>query len=88
MSKKLRRQLAPVTRVADVSWSLDEGIVRFFSHAPKQAALLEGLFLKTFTVKLVPEAPYTLAARLKPGEELAGQWDGLEPTDLTEAEVA
>jgi DNA recombination-dependent growth factor C len=86
VSKKLRRQLAPVTRMTDVSWSLDEGIVRFFSHAPKQAAMLEGLFVKTFALKLVPEAPYTLAARLQPEPDLAPGWDALEPTDLAEEE--
>src|SRR3984957_19456955 len=48
VTKKLRRQLVPVTRVTDVSWSVNERVVRFFSHAPKQGALLEALFVKTF----------------------------------------
>ena len=38
VTKKLRRELTPATRAADVSWSLDEGIVRFFSASPKEGA--------------------------------------------------
>jgi hypothetical protein len=87
VSKKLRRQVAPVTRVVDVSWSLDEGIVRFFSHAPKQGALLEALFVKTFALKLVAEGPYTLAARVGLGAEQERRWEGLEPTELGAEEV-
>jgi recombination associated protein RdgC len=82
VSRKLRRQIAPVTRVVDVSWSLDEGIVRFFSHAAKPGALLEALFAKTFGLKLVPEGPYTLAARIGLGPAQETFWDSIEPTDL------
>lgn len=78
VSKKLRRQMAPSTRHVDMIWSLDEKLVRFFSHAPKPGAVLQELFQKTFGLKLIPESPYTLAARLglSQGEERA--WQSLE----------
>ncbi len=82
VSKKLRRQIAPSTRAVDLTWSVDEKLVRFFSHSPKSAAIMLELFQKTFTVKLVPESPYTLAARLgmTAGEERA--WQTLEPSEF------
>jgi len=82
VSKKLRRQLAPAMRAVDLSWSLKDGLVRFFSQAAAPAAAMNELFQKTFSLKLVPEAPYTLAARLglKKAEESA--WQDLEPTLL------
>jgi recombination associated protein RdgC len=63
-AKRLRRQLTPASKATDLSWSLGEGCVRLFSHSPGVAAHLADLFYKTFNLKLVPEAPYTLAARL------------------------
>ena len=73
--------------MVDVSWSIDERIVRFFSHAPKQAAMLETLFAKTFALKLVPEAPYTLAARLGLSRAQDKLWADLEPTAIAAEEV-
>jgi hypothetical protein len=87
VSKKLRRQLTPVTRVIDVSWSLDEGVLRFFSHGPKQGAFLDALFTKTFALKLVPEGPYTLAARMGLRAEDELRWESLEPTSLAVEEA-
>ena len=80
--RQLRKQSTPVIRVIDLSWSLDEGIVRFFSHAQKPTLLMGDLFSKIFGVKLVPEAPYTLAARLGLDADQEAAWDALEPTSL------
>jgi recombination associated protein RdgC len=83
VSKRLRRQMDPRTRAVDVSWSLDEGIVRFFSPSAKLGALLEEHFTKTFpSLKLLPEAPYTLAARLGLSKAQSTAWDEMEPTSL------
>jgi len=79
-ARKLRRQLAPVTKVIDMSWALDERIVRFFSHAPKPLAALTELFHRTFGLTLVPEAPYTLAARAGLSKAQDEAWPLLEPT--------
>ena len=87
VSKKLRKQLVPVMRVVDVSWSIDEGIVRFFSASPKQGALLAELFTKTFALKLVPETPYTLASRLGLTKAEDKAWEEIEPTSFVEAEA-
>jgi hypothetical protein len=84
VSKKLRRQLAPVVRHVDVSWSMNEGVVRFFSLAAKPALALSDLFTKTFGLKLVPEAPYTLATRLGLSRADEKAWLSLEPTSFVE----
>jgi recombination associated protein RdgC len=80
--KKLRREMTPVTRAFDVSWSLDEGIVRFFTHAARHGAALEALFAKTFSLKLVAEGPYTLAARIGLRAEQEKRWEAIEPIEL------
>ena len=82
VSKKLRRQIEPRVRAVDVSWALDEGIVRFFSASPRVGAQLEELFTKTFGgfgLKLIPEAPYTLAARLGMSKSQEKAWELMEP---------
>ncbi len=88
VARKLRRQMNPVTRSFDLSWSLQEGIVRFFSQAGKPAAAMQELFGRTFGLKLVPEAPYTLAARLGLTKAQEEAWQKLEPISLAPAEVA
>jgi len=83
-AKQLRRQIAPSTRAVDLSWSMNEGVVRFFSQADKRAAFMIDLFEKTFRLKLVAESPYTLAARLglSKAQELA--WEEAAPSELAE----
>lgn len=83
VSRKLRKQLVPALRVVDFSWSIEEGIVRFFSHAAKPAALMMDVFHRTFGLKLVPEAPYTLAARMGLTKAQEKAWEDLEATPLT-----
>jgi hypothetical protein len=80
--RKLRKNLVPQMRVVDLSWSLEDGIVRFFSLAARPAAAMSDLFTKTFGLRLVPEAPYTLAARLGLGKAEEKAWESLEPTEL------
>jgi DNA recombination-dependent growth factor C len=81
--RELRKKLVPSTRAVDLSWSLDEGVVRFFSHAAKTTAAMLDLFEKTFGFELVAESPYTLAQRLVRADEDRGTWEALEPTLLT-----
>jgi hypothetical protein len=33
VSRKLRKQFVPVTRAVDLSWCLEDGVVRFFSQS-------------------------------------------------------
>ncbi|HEX7669368.1 MAG TPA: hypothetical protein VF395_07295 [Polyangiaceae bacterium] len=84
--KRLKKQLAPATRVVDLSWSLNEGVVRFFSQAERSALAMSDLFHRTFGLKLVPEAPYTLAARLGLGKAEESVWQGLEAINLVTEE--
>jgi len=88
VARKLRRQTAPTTRVVDLVWSLDEGLVRFFSHAPKAAGAMTELFHKTFGMTLVQEAPYTLAERLGLSKREESAWQTLEVTHLAQLEEA
>lgn len=82
VSKKLRRQMAPSTRTVDLIWSLDEKLLRFFSHAPKASAIMMELFQKTFGLRLIPESPYTLAARLGMSASEEREWQTLEPSEF------
>lgn len=87
ISRKLRRQLSPVTRVIDVSWSINDRLLRFFSHAGKPAGAMTELFSKTFGLTLVPEAPYTLAARLGLSKAQEKVWQDLEISQLASADA-
>lgn len=87
VSRKLRKQMSPATRMIDVSWSMNEGVVRFFSHAEKAGAQMMELFTKTFGLKLVPEAPYTLAARLGLSKAQESAWQELEMILLEKEEA-
>lgn len=80
VSKKLRRTMAPATRVVDLSWSMNEGVVRFFSHAQKPAGAMMELFQKTFGLELVPESPYTLADRIGLDRAESAAWNDLAMT--------
>lgn len=87
VQRKMRREMSPAVKAVDVSWALNDGIVRFFSHGPKPAGRLLELFAKTFGtsgVKLVPEAPYTLAARLGMSRAHEIAWESLVPTLLAD----
>jgi DNA recombination-dependent growth factor C len=82
VARKLRKQSAPATRVVDVAWALNEGVVRFFSHADKAAGVLTELFHKTFGLRLVPESPYTLAERVGLSKAQRSAWDEIDLTAL------
>lgn len=83
--KKLRRQIPPATRSVDLSWSLDESLVRFFSHSEKTLSAMKELFERTFGVELIAEAPYTLAAKLGLSKAREAVWVALEETNLAVA---
>ena len=73
---------APATRVVDLSWSLDEGIVRFFSQSERTIFAMTDLFHRTFGLRLVPEAPYTLAVRLGLSKAAETTWQNLVATPI------
>jgi recombination associated protein RdgC len=85
VARKLRKQLSPAMSVSDLSWSVGDGIVRFFSHSVRKTALMTELFQKTFQLKLIPESPFTLAERLGLSKAELAAWEGLEATALGHA---
>jgi recombination associated protein RdgC len=82
VAKKLRRQMEPATRSVDLSWAVGDGVVRFFSHSQKPAGVMMELFKKTFGLTLIPESPYTAAARIGLDKEQERAWNELEMTYL------
>ena len=82
VTKKLRRHLSPATRSVDLSWAVGEGVVRFFTHANNPAAAMMERFKKTFGLELIPESPYTAAARIGLDKEQEKVWNELELTYL------
>jgi recombination associated protein RdgC len=82
VTRKLRKQFVPTVRVVDFSWSLEENLVRFYSHAARSIAAMADLFAQTFGLELTIEAPYTLAARLGLSEEQERAWQELSMTQL------
>jgi recombination associated protein RdgC len=64
VSRKLRKQLVPAMKAVDLSWNLDTGVVRFWSQSPALVEALGEIFEATFGLDLVPESPFTAAARI------------------------
>ena len=87
VARKLRKETAPATRIVDLVWSMNEGIVRFFSHSDKAAGSMTELFHKTFGLNLVAESPYTLAARVGLTKAQESAWQEIELTVLATEEA-
>ena len=88
VQQKLKHKLTPQVRAVDLSWSLDEKLVRFFTHSAKSIERLLELFEKAFHIKLVVEAPYTLAERSGALSDRERAWEQLSPLDLTDERAA
>ncbi|HEX5658627.1 MAG TPA: hypothetical protein VFX59_15595 [Polyangiales bacterium] len=85
--RQMRKQTTPIVRTVDLSWSIDERVVRFFTHSQRTILTMSDLFTKTFGLKLVPEAPFTLAERFGLTDEQQLAWDAAEPIDLRALEA-
>lgn len=83
VTRELRRKLVPSTRVIDLTWSLEENLVRFFSHSERVTNAMAELFEKTFKLPLTHESPFTLSQRLGLSDAEIHAWENLEMTDLT-----
>lgn len=82
VERKLRRDGVPVTKVVDFTWNTVTGELRFFG---KSKVILEHffeLFEKTFSVKLVPSAAYTIAMQLGLPKNLEAALARVEPAVL------
>jgi hypothetical protein len=80
VSRRLRAQLLPVMKVIDLSWNLEQGIVRFWNQSPRVHEVLAELFEATFQLALVPESPYTAARELGLSEAHAAAFEAIKPT--------
>jgi hypothetical protein len=80
VTRKLRQQLMPVSKLIDLSWNLDTGAVRFWSQSARLHELLDEIFEDTFKLTLLPESPYTTAARLGLSELESNVFAELKPT--------
>jgi recombination associated protein RdgC len=83
VSRRLRAQLLPVMKVIDLSWNLDTGVVRFWNQSPRVHEALSELFEDTFRLDLVPESPYTAAARIGLSEAHVRAFETLQPAVFT-----
>jgi hypothetical protein len=61
VTAQLRRKVVPSMKAVDLTWNLNEGVVRFFQKSAKQAELMTELFEKTFELELVPDGAYVAA---------------------------
>ncbi len=82
VARKLRKELSPVTRVVDFTWSLNEGVVRFFTHSEKAGIGMTELFHKTFGLRLIQQSPYTLAERIGLSKAHESAWQQIDVTVL------
>ncbi len=64
VERKLRRDGVPVTKTVDFTWNTVTGELRFFGRSKVILEHFLELFEKTFSVKLVPSAAYTIAMSL------------------------
>lgn len=82
VTRELRKKVLPSVRVADLSWSLEEGVVRFFSHSKKSTGAMLALFEKTFGFEPVAESPFTQSRRLGLSDAELRAWETIEPVSL------
>jgi len=80
VAKKLRRQLAPTTRIVEVSWEVGKGVLRFFSHSASVSEAFGELFYGTFGRRLIPDSPYIAATQLHNDRTLQNERVSFEPT--------
>jgi len=64
VAKRLRKQVIPAMKIADMSWDMDAGLVRFWNNSSKMHERLNEIFEKTFKMVLVTESPYANAVRI------------------------
>lgn len=85
VSRKLRAQVFPAMKVIDLSWNLQTGVVRFWNQSTRVHESLHELFEDTFSLDLVPESPFTAAARLDLSSALSRALETLLPTSFAAA---
>jgi recombination associated protein RdgC len=79
--RKLREQFMPAMRTIDLSWNLNTGVVRFFSHSTAVHDALTEVFETTFKpLSLVIDGVYVRAENLKMPPAALDALAQLDPT--------
>ncbi len=81
---RLREKTLPKMRVIDVSWHVQTGRVRLWSHANKLGELFRELFEETFQMPLMPASPYINAVELELPSHRVEALQTAEPTEFVE----
>jgi hypothetical protein len=79
---RLRRKIEPTSKVIDVCWHPEEGVVRIWTHSKRLLDDFAALFEKTFDLRLVFESPYTAAERSGLDREQLTALKNVDPTPL------
>jgi recombination associated protein RdgC len=77
---KLRRKTEPSSKVIDVCWQLETGVVRVWTHSKRVLDDCAALFEKTFGLTLIFESPYSAAIREGQGR---AELEALKTLDAT-----
>ncbi len=83
VSRELKGMTLPSASMVDLVWSLETGVVRFWSQSSRMLELFESLFESTFEVRLVPSNPYVEAIEAKLPDELVGALAAVEQAAFT-----
>jgi len=82
VTRTLRQKVVPAMNVVDLSWSLGDGVVRFFHPSPKRHEVLIELFEKTFELQLAHDGAYLAAEKRGLDEALLASLPLLDPMTL------
>ncbi|MBI2396015.1 MAG: recombination-associated protein RdgC [Deltaproteobacteria bacterium] len=82
VDRRLRREGVPVSKAVDLSWNMASGELRLFGKSKVIVEHFLELFEKTFSLRLVPAAPYTIAKALRLPKDLDQRLATVEPTAL------
>jgi hypothetical protein len=77
---RLRKKIEPSSKVIDVCWHIEEGVLRIWTHSKRLLDDFAALFEKTFGMKLVFESPYTAAERAGLDRPQLAALNAVEPT--------
>lgn len=58
---RLKKKLLPGTRLTDLAWNVDEGLLRVGSRSPRTLETVRDLFERTFEFDLVADSPWVIA---------------------------
>ncbi len=75
----LLSKVLPVPRIYDCCMEVSSGSVLFMGCQSKARGLFEGLFYNTFSIRLDPVVPFTLAEELMDRSSLLRHLDSLRP---------